>query len=114
MRCRILHPNRPKDPRMRSRFRSTWLVLIPLASACVDGSGPHSPDPAAAVPVPDSPGLSSAGSLSSLQHPGIPFGPSHLPTALLGLTSATLRTANPLTIMDDLAAARRSGTRVVL
>src|SRR2546423_7558950 len=108
---------------MRSRFRGTWLVLIPLASACVDGPGPsslenplapNSSDPTAAVPVPDSPGLTSAGPLSSLQHLGIPFGPSHLPTALLGLTSATLRTANPLTIMDDLAAARRSGTRVVL
>ncbi len=123
MECRILHPNRSKDPRMRSRFRGTWLVLIPLASACVDGPGPsslespsapNSSSPTTGVPVPASPGLNSAGSLLSLQHIGIPFGPSHLPTALLGLTSATLRTANPLTIMDDLAAARRVGARVVL
>jgi hypothetical protein len=108
---------------MRSRFRGTWLVLIPLASACVDGPGPsslespsapNSSGPTAGVPVPDSPGLNSAGSLPSLQHVGLPFGPSHLPTALLGLTSATLRTANPLTIMEDLAAARRVGARVVL
>ena len=98
-------------------------MLIPLASACVDGSGPsslvnpvapNSSDPAAAVSAPESPGLNAAGSLITLQHPGIPFGPSHVPTALLGLTSATLRTANPLTIMDDLAAARRSGTQLVL
>jgi hypothetical protein len=107
---------------MRSHFRGTWLVLIPLASACVDAPGPSSLEnplaprssaPAAGVPVPDSPSLNSAGQLSAL-HVGIPFGPSHLPTSLLGLTSATLRTANPLTIMDDLAAARRVGARVVL
>jgi hypothetical protein len=108
---------------MRSRFRGTWLLLIPLASACVDGPGPSSLEsplapnpsgPTTGAPVPASPGLNSAGSLPSLQHMGIPFGPSHLPTALLGLSSATLRAANPLTIMDDLAAARRVGARVVL
>lgn len=46
---------------------------------------------------------------------GVAFGPYHLPTASFGPdNSATLRSAAPLSLLTDLEAARRAGTRVIM
>ena len=53
--------------------------------------------------------------LPPVQHNGIPFGFYHLPSDLYGPAfSGALRAATPASVLADLQAARRAGTRVLL